>query len=225
MLEISLFSLFLTGLLGGVHCLGMCGGIVAALAMQQPGTAPPLRHYLAYNLGRIASYAAAGALAGLLGSGSLLLQDMLPVRQGLYAAANLLLIALGLYLAGLWQGVTVIERAGGLLWRHLQPLTGRFLPVRSSLQALALGALWGWLPCGLVYSVLIAALASGSAAKGALVMLAFGLGTLPNLLAMGLFAHRLRGLLQQLWLRRAAGLSVAGFGALGLIRLIRFVAA
>ncbi|MBZ0093710.1 MAG: sulfite exporter TauE/SafE family protein [Sulfuricellaceae bacterium] len=225
MLEISLLSLFLTGLLGGVHCLGMCGGIVAALSMQQPGTAPPLRHYLAYNLGRIASYAAAGALAGLLGSGSLLLQDMLPVRQGLYAVANLLLIALGLYLAGLWQGVTVIERAGGRLWRRLQPLTGQFLPVRSSFQALALGALWGWLPCGLVYSVLIAALASGSAAKGALVMLVFGLGTLPNLLAMGLFARRLQLLLQQLWLRRAAGLLVAGFGALGLIRLVRFAAA
>ncbi|MDO9188302.1 MAG: sulfite exporter TauE/SafE family protein, partial [Sulfurimicrobium sp.] len=128
-------------------------------------------------------------------------------------------LALGLYLAGLWQAVTRIERLGGLLWRRLQPFSKSLLPVRNPLQAFLLGTLWGWLPCGLVYSVLITALASGSAISGAAAMLAFGLGTLPNLIAMGLFAQQLQALTRNIWVRRASGLLVAGYGAWGLLRL------
>jgi sulfite exporter TauE/SafE len=219
MLEASFLSVFLVGLLGGTHCVGMCGGIVGALTMQMPGEKAPLRFLLAYNVGRVASYAAGGAVAGALGSGTLLLNGVLPVQQTLYGLSSLLLVALGLYLANVWQGVVYIERAGGALWRRLQPYTRRFLPVRSFTQALLLGLLWGWLPCGLVYSVLVVALAAGSATHGALLMLAFGAGTLPNLLAMGLFARHVKKFMQNAIVRAVAGLVVAGFGVLGLYRL------
>ncbi|MBU3736174.1 MAG: sulfite exporter TauE/SafE family protein [Methylobacterium sp.] len=218
MIELSIFSAFLVGLLGGGHCVGMCGGIVGAVSLTLPGRHPRPAYLLAYNFGRIASYGLAGALAGLLGASSLAIHHLLPVEHGLYLLANLMLVALGLYLAGFWQGVLLLERAGGLLWRRLQPLTKSLVPLRSPWHALLLGGLWGWLPCGLVYSVLVAALASGSALHGATLMLAFGAGTLPALLAMGMAAVRLKSLLQQPWLRRISGGLVLGFGLFGLWR-------
>jgi len=220
MIELSLLSAFIVGLLGGGHCAGMCGGIVGAVSLTLPGRHPRLAYLLAYNGGRIASYGLAGGLAGALGASSLVLNRLLPVEQGLYLLANLMLVALGLYLAGLWQGVLVLERAGGLLWRRLQPLTKSLVPLRSPWHALQLGALWGWLPCGLVYSVLVAALASGSALQGAGLMLAFGLGTLPTLLAMGMAAVRLKALLQHVRMRRLCGALVLGFGLAGLGRAL-----
>ena len=145
----------------------------------------------------------------------------MPVEKILYTFANLMLVALGLYLAGLWQGVLVFEKAGGALWHHLQPLSKHFLPLTTLPRALALGMVWGWLPCGLVYSVLVTALSTGSAVQGGLLMMAFGLGTLPTLLAMGMAAVRLKSLLQKIWVRRFSGLLVLGFGLLGLAHLIK----
>lgn len=217
MIEFSLLTALLAGLLGGVHCVGMCGGIVAAFSFRADGTQPPFRLHLAYNLGRIFSYAMFGALAGALGA-SLKLATFLPAQTLLYVLAQVVMILLGLYLAGLNRWVLVFERAGGALWRVVQPLFRRLLPVRSLPQALLAGMAWGWLPCGLVYSVLMSALAAGSATSGAALMLAFGLGTLPNLLGMGLFARQLQPFMQRLWVRRAAGLMVAGFGVWGLAR-------
>jgi len=219
MLELSLMAALLVGLLGGGHCVGMCGGIVAAVTVTLPKQQPKLGYLLAYNLGRISSYTVAGVLAGAVGASSFFLQQVLPVEKILYAMASLMLIVLGLYLAGIWHGVTKLEWLGSLLWQRLQPLSRRFLPVQSLSQAFALGTLWGWLPCGLVYSVLVAALATGSPARGGLLMLAFGLGTLPALLAMGMAAVRLKTLLQNFWVRRVSGLAVLGFGLLGLFRI------
>ncbi len=216
--ELTLFAAFVVGLSGGVHCVGMCGGIVAALAFQAERR-QPLPIYLGYNLGRILSYGLAGALAGLLGSAAFLSQQLWPVQQGLYVLAQVMLILLGLYLAGLSRAVLVLERAGGVVWRRIQPLLGRLLPVRGFGHALAAGGLWGWLPCGLVYSVLVTALASGSPAQGAALMLAFGLGTLPNLLAMGWAADRLRSLAADRRIRLVAGLAVASLGLWGLARM------
>ncbi len=216
--EIGFVSIFLVGLLGGTHCVGMCGGIVGALSLQAPGGGWGLPRQLAYNLGRIASYGIAGAIAGAAGGSALLLKNLLPVQETLYLLANAMLIALGLYLAGLWQAVVYLERAGGLLWRRLQPLMGRLLPAATVPRSFLLGMVWGWLPCGLVYSALVTALASGAPLHGSLLMLAFGLGTLPNLLAMGLFAERLKAVLQHRYLRRGAGLLVAAFGAWGVLR-------
>jgi hypothetical protein len=217
--ELSLLTAFLTGLMGGAHCMGMCGGIVAAMSFQA-GRRQPLSLHLGYNLGRMASYVVAGALAGLLGSAAFLTQTLLPLQQGLYVLAQIVLILLGLYLAGLNQAVLVLENLGGHLWRRLQPLLGRLLPVTSFPRALAAGAVWGWLPCGLVYSVLVVALASGGAVQGGLYLLAFALGTLPNLLAMGWAAERLRYWTRIRAFRLFAGLTVAALGVWGLARFI-----
>ena len=218
MIELSLLTALLAGLLGGVHCVGMCGGIVAAFSFRADGSTPPFRMHLAYNLGRVFSYAIFGALAGTLGA-SLKLADFLPVQTLLYALAQGVMILLGLYLAGWSQWVLIFERAGGALWKRVKPLFQNLLPVKSMPQAMLAGMAWGWLPCGLVYSILVSALAAGSATSGAALMLAFGLGTLPNLLGMGLFARQIQPFMQQLWVRRIAGLMVAGFGVWGLMTL------
>lgn len=213
-------AVFLIGLLGGVHCAGMCGGIVSALSLQVPGKSgtggAAWTIHLAYNLGRIGSYALAGALMGALGSLGLLLNNALPVQLTLYVAANLMMIALGLYLTGLTGVLAFTERAGQWLWRRIQPATKRFLPVRGPAQAFPLGLLWGWLPCGLVYSVLAMALLTGSALRGAATLLAFGLGTLPNLMLAGLLLARFRTVVQGRALRLGSGLLVLGFGVYGL---------
>jgi len=219
MIEFSLLAALLAGLLGGVHCVGMCGGIVAAFSFRADGSTPPFRLHLAYNLGRVFSYAIFGALAGTLGA-SLKLAEFLPVQTLLYVLAQVVMILLGLYLAGWSQWVLIFERAGGALWQRVKPLFQKLLPVKSMPQAVLAGMAWGWLPCGLVYSILVSALAAGSATSGAALMLVFGIGTLPNLLGMGLFARQIQPFIQQLWVRRGAGLTVAGFGAWGLIMLI-----
>ena len=218
MIEFSLFAALLAGLLGGVHCAGMCGGIVAAFSFRADGSAPPFRLHLGYNAGRVMSYTLFGALAGALGS-ALALANFLPVQTGLYVVAQIVMILLGLYLAGLSNSVLVFERAGGVLWRHVKPLFQKLIPVTTVPRAIVAGMAWGWLPCGLVYSILVSALAAGSAASGAALMLAFGLGTLPNLLGMGLFARQIQPFMQHVWVRRTAGLLVMGLGFWGLLGL------
>lgn len=220
MIELSLLAAFLVGLLGGGHCVGMCGGIVGAVTVSLPGSKPKLGFLLGYNSGRILSYTVAGVLAGAVGASSFFLDHVLPVEKILYELASLMLVLLGLYLAGIWHGVTYLERLGSNAWKKLQPYTKRFLPIQTLKQAFAVGTLWGWLPCGLVYSVLVAALATGSPAKGGALMLAFGLGTMPALLAMGMAAVRLKTWLQNVWVRRLSGLAVIGFGVAGLLSLI-----
>jgi hypothetical protein len=218
MIEFSLLAALLAGLLGGVHCVGMCGGIVAAFSFRADGSTPAFRLHLGYNLGRLASYVIFGALAGALGA-SLKLTGFMPVQIALFVLAQVVMVLLGLYLAGFNQWVLVFERAGGALWKRMKPLFQKLLPVRSLPQAVLAGMAWGWLPCGLVYSILVSALAAGSATSGAALMLAFGLGTLPNLLGMALFARQVQPFMQQLWVRRTAGLTVAGFGVWGLLTL------
>ncbi|MBE2258697.1 MAG: sulfite exporter TauE/SafE family protein [Candidatus Accumulibacter sp.] len=218
--ESSYLALLLVGLLGGTHCVVMCGGIVGALSMGGPARASL---HLAYNAGRIVSYAAAGAIVGGLGEAGLALSGQLPLRALLYLLANLMLVALGLYLMGLTRALAFTERFGQKLWRHLQPLSRRFLPARTVAQAFPLGLLWGWLPCGLVYSALATALTSASAVHGAGLMLAFGAGTLPNLLLAGLLATRLQEYARKSALRLASGLLILGFGVWGLAGLARLL--
>lgn len=215
-IEVSVLSAFIVGLLGGVHCVGMCGGIVGALSLglsqQERLGGRRWIYQLAYNLARITSYTLAGALFGGL---TWMVSNWSGVNQlqiGLQLVAALFMVALGLYLGGWWQGLAYIERAGGLLWVKLEPLGRRFLPVTTPTQAFALGLVWGWLPCGLVYSVLVWAVASGDPLYGALLMLAFGLGTLPNLMLMGLAAARLSARVRDPRTRRLAGLAVMLFG-------------
>ena len=217
-MEAGYAAVFLIGLLGGVHCIGMCGGIVGALTLQTPRRSRAWSMHLAYSAGRIASYAAAGAIMGLIGGAGLMFNHILPVQMLFYVLANLVLVGLGLYLAGMAGRLARLEWLGAWLWRRVQPYSARFLPADTVTKAFALGTLWGWLPCGLVYSVLATALVSGSAASGAGVMLAFGLGTLPNLLLAGMAFKRLREIAADRRLRLAAGALVAFFGFAGLAR-------
>lgn len=211
------FAIFVVGLLGGTHCVGMCGGIVGALAVQTGGGRIAWSLHLGYNLGRIFSYVLAGTMVGAIGSLSMAFGPVASVQLAFYIAANLMLVALGFYLMGFTRALAVTERAGQHLWNRIRPLTTRFVPARSLAQAVPLGMLWGWLPCGLVYSVLATAMVSGSATRGAIAMLAFGLGTLPNLLLAGILFSRFRRFAQAPAARALSGLLVLGFGIWGLV--------
>jgi sulfite exporter TauE/SafE len=229
---LQLLPVFLVGLAGSVHCVGMCGGIVGALSATAPAR-PVIRiaptpaadsalRVLAYNGGRLSSYMLAGALAGGLANGAQALVRLAGWQLGFYWMANLMLVALGLYLMDAWRGLAQLEAGGQLLWRRAQsaiaPMMRSVMPVDRPLKAYALGALWGWVPCGMVYSVLLTAMLSGSAIHGAAVMLAFGLGTLPMLGALGLAGARVRAALQRPRVRIASGVLVLSFGLLGLAR-------
>jgi len=207
-------ALLLLGLASGAHCVGMCGGIVTAFSAPQP-LMPARRLWraqLAFNAGRISSYAAAGAAAGLIGAGAYAIAAA-PAQAFLHTLASLMLVLIGLYLAGFSGAAAWLERIGAPLWRLLQPLA-----VRLRAHSFAAGAVWGWLPCGLVYGALATAAATADPARGATAMLAFGLGTLPWLLAAGMAATRLRAWLSQRAFRIAAGSLVLGFGMWGLAR-------
>jgi hypothetical protein len=217
-----LLSALVMGLLGSTHCVVMCGGVVSVLhgGLTQLGRsrrAETTRLALGYNLGRVASYATAGAVAGAFGAAVDRVPALHGAELGLRLGAGLLMLGLGLYLAGAWRRFALIERAGLPLWRHLEPVARRLLPVRTMPAALALGALWGWMPCGLVYAALGLALGTGSAGAGALAMVAFGLGTVPMLLTMGALASSLSRLLRVAWVRRAAGGVVFAFGLLHVV--------
>lgn len=215
--DATLLSAFLIGVFGGVHCFGMCGGIVGALSFSLPERVrhrpqAALPYLLAYNSARIISYSAAGALVGGIGAIAANLMAVHRAQLLLQLLAGAFLIALGLYLGNWWRGLARVEQAGSVIWRRLEPLGRRFLPVRTVPQAFGLGLIWGWLPCGLVYSVLIWAISAGSAQRGALLMLCFGLGTLPLLLAMGFSAAALSAWLRKPLVRSLAGAAVAAYG-------------
>jgi sulfite exporter TauE/SafE len=220
-MELTLPAAFLVGLLGGVHCVGMCSGIVGALSS---GLAPGIRSsrmrflsaLFAYNGGRIISYGLAGLLLGLLGHQvkALNIFGSFPVGR---VVGSVFMILFGLYLAGWWRALLVLEKAGAQLWKHIEPLGRRFIPVQDSGQAFLLGLVWGWLPCGMVYAVLALALVSGGVLYGGLVMLAFGLGTLPLMMSMGFAIGTLTRALQGRILRTLAGILIMSFGVYTLL--------
>lgn len=213
-------AMLLLGLASGLHCVGMCGGIAGAFALQR--TLEPRRaiaaRQLAFNGGRLSSYAALGAAAGALGSAAGLAGIALPLQTALYLLASLVLVLIGLHLAGLAHPLARIEALGAPLWRRLQPHAARRLSGAGMSNAFAAGLLWGLLPCGLVYGALAAAVFAGGPAHGALAMAAFGIGTLPWLLAAGVTAARLRTALRTPRVRIAAGLALLGMGTWGAAR-------
>jgi sulfite exporter TauE/SafE len=214
-----LLAMLALGLASGMHCIGMCGGIVGAFsAVPLLPKSELLRMQVAFNVGRISSYAFAGALAGSLGAG-VYAAAALPAQTALYGVASLALLLLGIHLAFLRGPLAALEKIGLPLWRRVQPLAARLLPPRSLAQAYGAGLVWGLLPCGLVYAALSAALVAGSPAHGAAGMLAFGLGTLPWLLAAGLAAARLRAWASRPAVRGACGALLIGYGTWGLLHL------
>jgi sulfite exporter TauE/SafE len=207
-----LLSAFLLGFLGSAHCLGMCGGLSSALGLntQQSSTTsnfPTL--LLAYNIGRIFSYCIAGLIVGAAG---FWLSQQLATFTLLRYLAGGMLILMGLYIAQWFNGIAFTEKLGSKLWPFIQPLGKRFMPVKSIRDAICIGMVWGWLPCGLVYSALIWASLEASVSGAMLIMLFFGIGTLPAMLATGYFAQELGKFIKQRWFRSSAGLMMISFG-------------
>jgi sulfite exporter TauE/SafE len=208
-------SLFIVGLLGGGHCVGMCGGIAGALAMrgQPSGTGARVGMAFAYNLARITSYAVAGGIAGLLGRTLINAVDVKPLSIAFRVLAGLIMLAAAGRLLFGWRLLDPIESAGSGLWRRIAPWAGRQGRAGGIGGAIGLGLAWGWLPCGMTYSMLLLAATTASAATGAAVMLAFGIGTLPSMVTATVAFDRIaRSLATRASLRRIAGALLLGFG-------------
>jgi len=211
-------SALLIGLLGGTHCVGMCGGIVTALTIglsnQKRNDGGSFFIYqLSYNIGRILTYTITGALVASIGAVSEHYGFGMQVRKILTLMAASVMIFLGLYLTGWWKTAIIkIENIGSILWRRIEPLAKNFIPIRSISHALIAGILWGWLPCGLVYSALFLAMSANSISQGALIMWSFGIGTLPVLLGLGYVSTNFIAHLQKQWVRTTAGTIIFCFG-------------
>ncbi|PIE42010.1 MAG: hypothetical protein CSA49_00790 [Gammaproteobacteria bacterium] len=215
----SVISAFAIGFLGSLHCVGMCGGISGALAaaLKPTATTSPmgdvsrkLAFQFMYSSGRLLSYSVAGGIAGFLGEQ--LTSGMSHGMSYLRIFAGIMVILVGFYISGWWMILANLERIGAVLWKHIAPATSKLMPVDSYPKALLLGALWGWLPCGLVYSALSWSIGSGSTINGALLMLYFGIGTLPAMIGVGLFANVLLDIAQSKAMRSLAGLSLMVYG-------------
>ncbi|MEW5880626.1 MAG: sulfite exporter TauE/SafE family protein [Pseudomonadota bacterium] len=222
---------FALAALGGLHCAGMCGGFIGALQVNRPRGVSAVRLAAGYHTGRIASYSAAGAAAGALG-GALFAADVLPVQVALLVVGSAMLLAIGASMFGRGGWLKRIEPAGAWVWRFVAPLARKVYPPRSGRQALVAGLAWGWIPCGMVYAALPLALVAGGPWQGALVMLAFGLGTLPNLVVVDFAASRVgasgsTGVLAhaRAWLKPAAGALIVLFGLSGLAHAARVAGA
>jgi len=208
MLEFSLASAFILGAMGSAHCLGMCGGVIGALsAANDPKSNKWLKLFL-YQFGRILSYTIFGVIAGLLGDS---LSNLTPIPI-LRILSGILLILMGLYLSRWWLGLTYIEKAGALIWKRISPLSKKLLPVKSPIQALSLGMIWGWLPCGLVYTAIGYAIATADPLNSGLYMLFFGLGTLPATLSIGAASAQIKSLFNNKYFRILSSLAMIGFG-------------
>ena len=212
---LSLSSAFLLGLMGSAHCVGMCGGMAGALSLPLSKANVSNRKkvliQLGFGFGRIAGYGLAGYLAGsfswalltITGSGFVV---VLRVLTGIF------MVFLGLFLSGGWNGLSKIETLGARLWQAISPLIRVLTPADTLPKSLAVGLLWGWLPCGMVYSMLVFSMSGGTGMQGAGIMLMFGLGTMPAVVGMGLMANKLLAYMQKKWLKGIFGSMIILFG-------------
>jgi sulfite exporter TauE/SafE len=222
--ELTLAAAFLAGLAGGVHCAAMCGPLVRIASGPRRDRLDRrqwLVRALAYNSGRIATYVMAGAFTGVIGASGLALRGAPLTQQMLLATMSVVLIVMAACIAGVTPLMRAIEAAGSVVWRRVQPWSRWFLPADTPLRALGLGLVWGWLPCGMVYVALIAALASADPLHGALLMAAFGAGTLPNLLAMSVWFRNIPNLARGRLARLAMAAVIAGVGVAGIARAVQ----
>lgn len=217
----SLYTAFILGLSSALHCLAMCGGIIGALTMSLREDLRGRRQTLAlyvgmFNAGRVASYSVAGALAGALGNTIVLSISPFYGHMALQWLAAAMMIGMGLYVAGWFHPLAKLERIGEPVWKLLEPAGRSLIPARSPLHALILGMVWGWLPCGLVYSTLIVSVSSGGALQGAVYMLVFGIGTLPSVVATGIIAGLMIRLSRLPYFKKAAGVTIIAMGVASL---------
>ncbi|MBS0225657.1 MAG: sulfite exporter TauE/SafE family protein [Proteobacteria bacterium] len=203
----------LSGLLGGAHCAVMCGGIATGLSVQQHGG---WWRALQPNLGRIGGYTLAGAIAGGVGHGIVGVARLPWLTLGLRAAVGLVLIVAALRLLDRRGRLSFPGGPGSRLWQWLRPLQRRLLPADTTGKRIALGMLWGWMPCGLSTTLLAAAWLQASTINGAMTMVAFGLGTLPVMLPLTWAGARMGQRLQRGGWRIAMGICVLSAGILTL---------
>ncbi|GAB6139376.1 sulfite exporter TauE/SafE family protein [Methylosoma difficile] len=210
---------FVMGLFSSMHCIGMCGSIIGTLTLSlsqeiRNKKALLLPFVFNYNLGRISSYTLAGALAGII-------QTIITVQLGdinghrlLQILSAIVMASAGLYIAGWFPRFAYIEKFGVHVWKKIEPIGRKLIPVKNRLQAYLFGMVWGWLPCGLVYTALALAATAGDISKSALTMLAFGLGTLPAVMGVGIMTGVLTRLSKMRGFKQAIGLFMIGLALL-----------
>lgn len=212
----SVIAALLAGVVGSTHCFGMCGGVAGALGMRARMTsttpAGALLQTTLYQLGRIGGYSLAGGLSGALGQSLRLVLDLGRAGALLRVASGLLLILIAMRMLIRWNALAILERLGARLWRRIQPLMRSSAATTQWRQALTLGLLWAWLPCGLVYSMLLVAAVTGDALRGAAVMAAFGMGTLPAMMASSWFAGQLQKFCSGVYTRTVSGVLLCAMG-------------
>ncbi|MCG6201351.1 sulfite exporter TauE/SafE family protein [Psychromonas antarctica] len=214
MLANDFFAALLIGLLGAGHCLGMCSGIASAITFSvntEPSKFSSRLSLLLYNLGRISSYSVAGAIFAASSSVLVLFFGGKEALIYLRLLAAILMLLLALYISRIWFGLLKLEQAGQVIWKFIKPIAQLFIPLKHPLYAFPLGFLWGWLPCGLVYSTLSWAASSGSAFNGFIIMVGFGLGTLPAMLSVGALSQQLKYYLNHHYFRYGSGILLAIF--------------
>ena len=209
-----LSAALLAGLVGSAHCLGMCAGISGLFAVnaEVASMRRSIPTALVYNAGRIFTYALLGTIVAAFGSVGIKASPNLAV--GIRILSGTIIILVGLKVAFDLRILNVIERMGGTLWARIAPAAKKLVPVTSLPKAFGLGLVWGWLPCGLLYSVLMIAATSASPAGGAATMVAFGIGTIPAMVLSGLGAARLSSVLQRRGTRLGLGLLIVAMGLL-----------
>lgn len=224
---------FVMGLFSSMHCIGMCGSIIGTLTLSLKAEIRENKALLApfvfsYNLGRITSYTLAGALVG-----SIEAILTMPFGHGhghriLQILSAIIMTGAGLYIAGWFPRFAYIEKSGSRIWKFLEPYGRRLIPVQTRTQAYFFGMVWGWLPCGLVYTALLTAATSGNVVKSALSMLAFGLGTLPAVMGTGIMTGILTRLSRMRRFKQTVGILLivlaflAAFPGLNPMRLQHF---
>ena len=212
-MELNFVTAFLLGLLSTPHCIGMCGGIIGALSFGLPANVREHRwrmlpYLSAYSLGRITTYTLAGILAGAFGKQLVSALNPETGRLVLLSIATAVLVTIGIYLAGWFPRFALIERVGKPVWRLVEPIGRRLIPVKTPWHAFLYGLVWGWLPCGLIYSALLWTTTAGSGTSGGLFMLAFGAGTLPAVMTAGIFSTWMARMTRHRLARPAIGISV-----------------
>ncbi len=220
-MEFSFTFALVMGLFSSIHCIGMCGSIGSALsvslAREIKSSPPHLAAYLSlYNLGRIGSYTLAGGLVGYVGAGITDAEFFSYGRDVARILSSVIIIFVGLYITKWIPVLRQMDRLGAPVWHLLEPYTRRLLPANNPSSAFVYGCIWGWLPCGLVYYVLLLAASTGGMFEGALCMLGFGLGTLPSMIGMGYFMGRIAHISRHPGLSVMTGLC---FVALGIFTL------
>jgi uncharacterized protein len=215
------FEIFLIGLLGSMHCIGMCGGFVAMYSLKKPAAAPSLPFHLLYNMGRITTYTLIGGTLGYIGSFASLLGTHRGIPGAVLLLSGVVMVLMGLNLAGILGKRGLFEDTGITERTFFRTSLHRILALESAWGTLLLGLLLGFLPCGLLYPLFMNAAASGGFVNGMFIMLVFGIGTVPAMLSFGYLVSRIQPHMKVLMYRIAA-IMIVLIGVRSLLRGMAF---